>query len=305
MHLMSLDSLLRRFFERLPMPSGSILRVIKAYEGAKQWFKKVDSYMNAIPLQDTSVDAPQVAYQTGMRPEFPDPAGLPQKLRQEEAWERIRCYVLLAYAAFGDERPHLQIMADSAWSSDAPIRADNFGKWGKDVNCVRCDIRMPSMFFPTAFLCDKCRLKDACEDETDHLKLRKQRVMARLGAGRTPQQPGPLEQANIDFTKLYDANGASRLRSHQDFDAILAAPDSVLYMFYLSARNMDTSDPTGLKGRLQHKQPLHPYDRDHTATGTREDSINLANYRKGRTVEEFTEHKKGMHPGNMFLGSLY
>ena len=309
---MSLDSLLRNFFERLPLPEHSTLRTLKAYEGAQKWLNKVAALSKSVPEaasaegeaedDETTHNTPgndtQEAIRIVKRPEFPDPTSLPQELRQEEAWERIRCYLMLAYAAFGDEDPHLQTAADSSMSSNAPLRPHSFGKWGEDEPCSSCHIRMPCMFFPNACLCDKDRLSLACDREGDHLKPRKKRVMDKLGCGHINEPVRALEDTNIDFTLLYDVQNVSRLKRHADFDTILAGPASSLHQFYAAARDMDVFDRNGLKRRLQHKQLDHPYSGHSLANHTMNDQLAFMSYRRAYTVEDFTVNKRGMHARN-------
>ncbi|KUI70101.1 hypothetical protein VM1G_06053 [Cytospora mali] len=256
MHLMSLDSMLRNYFERLPLPEHATLRTMKAYEGARKWFNRVESHPKVIAAAARQVE--ETVIQAVKRPEFPSPASLPKELRKDEAWERIRCYFMLAYAAFGDENPHLQTAADSCMSSNAPLRPETFGKWGEDETCSSCKIRMPCMFFPNACICDKDRLRAACAGERDHLKQQKKFAIEKLGCGYYDGPVRALEDTNIDFTRLYDVNDVSRLQRHSDFDTILNEPNSTLSMFYDAARTIETADPTGLRGRYAQKQRNHP-----------------------------------------------
>lgn len=318
MYLMSLDSLLRNFFERLPLPMHATLRTIKAYEGARKWFNKVEAHLlfKALAAEETEhiprdntphgttgseelePEEQEPEEQGVKRPEFPDPCSLPKELRQEEAWERIRCYMMLAYAAFGDEDPYLQTAADSAMSSNAPLRLYNFGKWGEDVACSSCHIRMPCMFFPTACLCDKDRLRAVCVGERDHLKRYKKLVIEKLGCGYNDEPAKVLEDTNIDFTKLQSLSDASHVQLYSDFDDALDSPDSALRQFYDEARGMDALDPRGFKGRLQQKQLPHRYSGHSLANVTMEDQLGYHSYRRGYTIEDFTENKRGMHAQN-------
>lgn len=316
---MSLDSLLRNYFERLPMPQHATLRTIKAYEGARKWFNKVEAHKTAQAAasggdgetaqdntpQDATDGETQDSNQPVKRPEFQDPSDLPEELQQEEAYERIRCYMMLAYAAFGDEDPHVQTAADSAMSSNAPLRLYNFGKWGEDVRCSSCRIRMPCMFFPTACLCDKDRLQVFCVRESDHLKQPKKRVIQQLGCGHVDEPAMSLEDTNIDFTKLDDLSDASRAHLNSDFDDLLDNPSSALHAFYNAARAMDVTDPRGLKGRLQNKQLPHPYSGHSLANVTMDDQMGFVNYRRGYTVEQFAVNKRGMHARNTACDSEF
>lgn len=201
MYLMSLESLLRNYLERLPLPQHAILRTLKAYEGARKWFNKVESHKSAIAAkaarkEETADDGTEKTKEV-KRPEFQNPANLPMELRKEEAWERIRCYLLLAYAAFGDEDPHLQTAADSCMSSNAPLRLDTFGKWGEDVACSGCRIRMPCMFFPNACFCDKDRLKAVYEEEQDHMKACKKVVIGKLGRSDVDEPVKSIDQHQV------------------------------------------------------------------------------------------------------------
>lgn len=316
---MSLDSLLRNFFERLPLPEHATLRTMKAYEGARKWFNKVEAHLSIKAAksgengetvqsntpqsttgntQDTTGSEAQDPDQSVKRPEFQDPRNLPKELQQEEACERIRCYMMLAYAAFGDEDPHHQTAADSAMSSNAPLRLYDFGKWGEDIRCSSCRIRMPCMFFPTACLCDKDRLRAFCVGEGDHLKQPKKRVIEKLGCGYVDEPAKALEDTNIDFTKLGDLGDASRAQLHSDFDDNLDDPHSSLHPFYNAARAMDVTDPKGLRGRLQSRQLPHPYSGHSLANVTIADQLAFVGYRRGYTVEDFTVNKRGMHARN-------
>lgn len=321
MHLMSLDSLLRNFLERLPLPQHATLRTIKAYEGARKWFNKVEAHLLAkaqaaearaaeslgetlqgISLHDAVVSEPQgqteVFDRNVKRPEFPDPLTLPRELRQEEARERIRCYMMLAYAAFGDEDPYIQTAADSAMSTNAPLRLHSFGRWGEDLACSRCHIRMPTMFFPNACLCDKDRLHDFCLSEADHLKKTKRRIIEKLGCGRNDEPAKILEDTNIDFTSLQDSRGASLLQLPSDFDDALDSPDSALHQFYNEARALDARDPRGQSGRFQRRQTVHPYAGLSLANATVQDQLGIQNYRRGYTVEDFAKNRRGFNARN-------
>lgn len=317
MYLMSLDSLLRHYFERLPLPEHSTLRTLKAYEGARKWFNKAEGYISAANAEaaaaeaakakeageaDTADTADAAEDETVKRPvfPFPDPESLPKKVLEQEAWERIRCYYFLAYAAFGDEDPHLQTLPDSCMSTNAGLRPTNFSKWGEEKPCSDCHIRMPCMFFPNACLCDKCRLKVACGDEDDHMKQRKKRVMAQLGCGHVNEPAKALEETNFDFSKLDkpdDSREAEWLQRRSNFDVILAN-DSPLHRFYDAARRMDAVDQTGRTGRMQFEQPDHPYSGASLAHHTVRDQLYFASYRQSYPVEDVTKYRRGRNARN-------
>lgn len=246
-----------------------------------------------------------------------DPHHWQPALRRKVANFMVKRDHALAFAMFGKER-WIETSDRSEMSTNTQCRTDNYGLWGADKLCVQCKTHMPLIAFTGGGHCENCRLKNACEDETDHFKQLKKKATEALGFGVQPAQVGnqaphaddeqrligvtDISQSNFPTSEAFwetddDGNRAGPITRPGDLAFLMSNPEGPLPGFFFRALQMDNEQarygPIGHIGFRQKKHPSGEYLQPDQSVWQ---MVGHYLYRQCLSVEDFTKTPEGMTP---------
>lgn len=256
MHMLEHNALFRRYLERLPLYSKTVVRIeaIAQHKYNRRFTQGGISKKN----EGTPMD-----------------------------WDHGELV-----AVFGKEA-WLQMYGDGAVSTSHQGTAATWDVWGVVVKCNKCHMELMLMYFTTGFVCDSCSMNAVADRETYSWANLKKKAAGYLGCGRPYGPMVPLEKTNMDFTIHRNADGTTRITELDDFDTINEHYNPKLRMAFLFVETMDLHRDAGLCYADMMVQKRHPYDRMATPWETPEDQMAFASYRKPLTLEEIQKVPKG------------
>lgn len=248
----------------------------------------------------------------------------PSTLRRTVTEFTVKRDHALAFAMFGTER-WIETADRNEMSTNAQCRTDNYGIWGADKMCVQCKKCLPMIAFTGGGLCENCRLKNACEDENDHLKQVKQTATRALGfdipptpwelqtaQGGTHTVEEPSETDIRDITRSNfpkpeafcktdeEGNRANLVNSPSDLAQVLSDPEGPLVEFFTQALYLDMSEAKhGPIGRIGFKQKKHPSGQYLQLGQSARQMAGHYMYRRCLSIEEFIKTPNGLTPKNV------
>lgn len=247
--IFDLSSAARQYLERLPMPNMAVPILIRIFSDNVDVKKDIE---RAEAKWATEHPAPSSAPTGGnaqgnargnrrqrTKPEAratPNPCpGIynphywPSALRRKVTEFMVKRNHALAFAMFGAER-WIETADRNEMSTDTQCRTDNYGIWGVDKKCYQCEIHLPMIAFTGGGLCENCRLKNACEDEDDHLKESKKKATQALGFNTLPTAFDEPQNAQMG-TQNGQMATLSVQASNQDIPAEVEDDDEQSYIF--------------------------------------------------------------------------
>lgn len=344
--IFDLSTATRQYLERLPMPQMAIPILIRIFsefldikrhieEAEAKWADEHPAPSPAANGSNPGGNAGGNARRNGRRrrtnreagatpnpcPGIYDPHHWPLALRCNVTEFTVKRDHALAFAMFGTER-WIETADQNEMSTNTQCRTDNYGIWGADKMCVQCEKRLPMIAFTGGSLCENCRLKNACDDENDHLKQVKKTATRALGFD-IPPMPWELQTAqggiqsveeppetdirditrsNFPKPEVFcktdeEGNHVSLVNSPSDLAQVLSEPEGPLMDFFTQALHLDMSEAKyGPIGRIGFKQKKHPSGEYLQLGYSARQMAGHYMYRRCLSIEEFIKTPNGLTP---------
>lgn len=351
--IFDLTSATRQYLERLPMPNMAIpilIRIFSDYMDIQKSIEQAEAKWAA--QQPASIPSPPAGNAGGNArgnrqrqtnrealatpnpcPEIYDPHHWPSGLRRKVTKFMVKRNHALAFAMFGTER-WIETADRNEMSTNTQCRTDNYAIWAVDKKCFQCEIRLPMIAFTGGGLCENCRLKNACEDEDDHLKQMKKNATRAFGfhtPPSTPEEPlngqmgtqsvqvsnqgsqaAPESEENQPQAGIRDithsnfpkpeafwredgGNRVSVVNCPRDLAQILSDPDGPLATFFLEALRMDMLEAKhGPIGHIGFKQKKHGSGESLELNKSSRQMAGHYMYRRSLSIEEFMKTPNGL-----------